>query len=634
MILVRLRLNNFRPYAGRHEVKLAIDSERNTTLITGATGAGKTSLFYALNWVLYGTEGIPGSLISRGIGDPQVASVELEFLHDGKRYVARRTQEVDAASRERQRSFTVEEISAGGRTNDVKNPVEFVNVVLPIYARRYFFFESERIRELARPGNETQIREAVSSVLKLKVLDRITQHLNDATKEYAKQYERTQPDTSQKNLVAAVQQLEITIEEASAHLAKAKEAAALKQVQFQRVRQKLEAFAEVRHIQAQEDAVIAKLEALEANVDQVSRDLRAAVTRSAALVAAAAITSASQILDDKRTRGEVPSGIRQQLVEDLLSHGQCICGRPLDASARRVLESRHRGGVADAVAEAANVASGNLRWVELRAQDKRRALEEGVQARARLNDLLIDAQRELEGIQEKRRGRDVTEDVAELERTMRVYQQELVESLADIKHRETQQADARAELERSQTRLANMQARSAEEAKAKELYALALRARAGAQSVAERYAADMRRLIEAETDKTFHEFHWKEEQFKHVSIGEDYRLEVIDRWGMNALDTMSDGEKQMVSLAFLTAMTHVTGEEAPVVIDMPIARLSEVPVAHIAQGLPELAKQLVLLVIDDELDSEARRALAPRIGREYLLRFDDAVGHTSIEEIR
>ena len=68
-------------------------------------------------------------------------------------------------------------------------------------------------------------------------------------------------------------------------------------------------------------------------------------------------------------------------------------------------------------------------------------------------------------------------------------------------------------------------------------------------------------------------------------------------------------------------------------IDTPFGRLSELPVSSIVTELPQLTKQLVLLVTDREIDNEARALLAPRIGREYDLSFDDETGTTSIVEV-
>ncbi|RKX23628.1 MAG: hypothetical protein DRP47_12540, partial [Candidatus Zixiibacteriota bacterium] len=54
MKLAQLKLENFRQYHGRQRLDFARDNQKNVTVIHGINGAGKTSLFLAINWCLYG----------------------------------------------------------------------------------------------------------------------------------------------------------------------------------------------------------------------------------------------------------------------------------------------------------------------------------------------------------------------------------------------------------------------------------------------------------------------------------------------------------------------------------------------------------------------------------------------------
>jgi DNA sulfur modification protein DndD len=117
-------------------------------------------------------------------------------------------------------------------------------------------------------------------------------------------------------------------------------------------------------------------------------------------------------------------------------------------------------------------------------------------------------------------------------------------------------------------------------------------------------------------------------------LGSDFNLEVIDRYGQQARPELSAGERQVLSLSFITAMAQVSEEEAPLVMDTPFGRLSSHHRNSIAEKLPQLTSQLVLFVTDEELRDEARRNLEPRIGAEYRLDFDRDTSCTSIEEVR
>ncbi|MFQ5422030.1 MAG: AAA family ATPase, partial [Anaerolineae bacterium] len=140
MKLERIVLENFRQYFGQQQLDFARDKQRNVTVIHGINGAGKTSLFLAINWCLYGrnAENIKvvdnvGELVSKEAisraqpGDEVRASVTIAFLHNGDRYTVKRTLTGskrltgDLALNELDQ-FTMMRQGADGRAEPVLNP--------------------------------------------------------------------------------------------------------------------------------------------------------------------------------------------------------------------------------------------------------------------------------------------------------------------------------------------------------------------------------------------------------------------------------------------------------------------------------------------------------------------------------
>ena len=98
---LKLTISAFGPYAGESVLDLQSLGDRGLYLITGDTGAGKTMLFDAICFALYGRSSgqernIGGSKDNGEIFRSQYAKpetetfVELEFLNRGKRYTVRR----------------------------------------------------------------------------------------------------------------------------------------------------------------------------------------------------------------------------------------------------------------------------------------------------------------------------------------------------------------------------------------------------------------------------------------------------------------------------------------------------------------------------------------------------------------
>ena len=94
---VRLILSAFGPYAARQAVDFDRLGERGLYLITGDTGAGKTTLFDAITFALYGAPSGPNRdasmLRSKYADEATPTEVELEFAHAGRRYAVRRNPE-------------------------------------------------------------------------------------------------------------------------------------------------------------------------------------------------------------------------------------------------------------------------------------------------------------------------------------------------------------------------------------------------------------------------------------------------------------------------------------------------------------------------------------------------------------
>ena len=101
MKLTSIKLCNFRSFYGKTpEVTLAGGNVRNTTMIYGSNGAGKTSILNAFTWVLYekfsaafaSTEQLVNkrAIAESEPGQPVECWVEVGWEHEGNRYRATR----------------------------------------------------------------------------------------------------------------------------------------------------------------------------------------------------------------------------------------------------------------------------------------------------------------------------------------------------------------------------------------------------------------------------------------------------------------------------------------------------------------------------------------------------------------
>ncbi len=94
---LKLTISAFGPYAGRCVLDLEDLGERGLYLITGDTGAGKTTIFDAITYALYGSASgdnrEPGMFRSKYAADDVPTEVELVFSYAGKTYTVKRNPE-------------------------------------------------------------------------------------------------------------------------------------------------------------------------------------------------------------------------------------------------------------------------------------------------------------------------------------------------------------------------------------------------------------------------------------------------------------------------------------------------------------------------------------------------------------
>ncbi len=93
----KLTISGFGPYGGKAEIDFAQFGGQGLFLITGDTGAGKTTIFDAIAFALYGEASgqvrEAGMFRSKYAPEDVPTFVELEFEYQGKRYRVTRNPE-------------------------------------------------------------------------------------------------------------------------------------------------------------------------------------------------------------------------------------------------------------------------------------------------------------------------------------------------------------------------------------------------------------------------------------------------------------------------------------------------------------------------------------------------------------
>jgi len=88
MLIEKIKVENFGPFAGTQEMNFSYDDKKNVNVIVGNSATGKTSLAYAIKWVLYGNDATLqnnfglhplNNLVSKNLKNDETSHVKVEL---------------------------------------------------------------------------------------------------------------------------------------------------------------------------------------------------------------------------------------------------------------------------------------------------------------------------------------------------------------------------------------------------------------------------------------------------------------------------------------------------------------------------------------------------------------------------
>ena len=140
--------------------------------------------------------------------------------------------------------------------------------------------------------------------------------------------------------------------------------------------------------------------------------------------------------------------------------------------------------------------------------------------------------------------------------------------------------------------------------------------------------------LKVEIEKILNQLFRKTEFDKILFDEQTFSLTIINQYGNPVdLQSRSEGEKQLIALAMIWALTKVSGSNFPFVIDTPLARLDSIHRSNLVNHyFTKLSDQVIILSTDTEITNDFYQELIPYIEMEYQLVFDPDENFTKIEK--
>lgn len=641
MIIRRLRLYNFGVYAGDNE--FLFTNNKPIVLIGGMNGRGKTTFLEAVLLALYGSNSVAyteskkrsyaqylKSFVNKNAED-KTCIVELEFeINNGlkENYIVKRAwNSIDKKTNES--IFVYKD----GVANEflTQNWPMFVENILPSALSSFFFFDGEKIAEMAVDSSNNQLKNAIRSMLGITVLDVLENDILRNIKKINKKdindksSEVVQELRDEKNqAVKELEEIDVEIEKLAHVLVEDND--------------KLESLHQLYNAKGG-DAVEKKQETMK---------------RRAALK--------SELLSEENLLREIASNeLPLVLVSDLLNN---IKLQAIDEHNDAVMREAVLQ-LDDILDEFANEYQGDtkasfdfIKYVKKRQQNAQDAPVYSLsdQALFQANNLVeglldsskIEAKRIL--VEKKKKQKQIGELDSYL--SLDINEKGLQEVYKSIKK-------AEGKLIRDQVKMSALeQKRSAvnfkvmtttsEFNKHVEAYLATAESRDSAErtikysnmalSILDRYQVELQKRktdILAETITSCYKKLANKKNLinKIVMEADSLAIKYLSEEGKEVTqDSLSAGEQQLMVISILWALAICSKKKLPVIIDTPLSRLDSLHrTALINTYFPNAGEQTIILSTDSEIDSTYYGLMKENVGDEFTLKYDEKTKSTSIE---
>ncbi|MDR7871645.1 MAG: DNA sulfur modification protein DndD [Tissierellaceae bacterium] len=184
MFFTQIELHNFGIYKGTHLIELnnALD-KRNVTLIGGMNGRGKTTILDAIFLTFYGKRALPYIQDGRKRYDTFLREYVNKSATDNYTYVSVTFVMDDNTEIKVIRKWSIEESKSAENLFVLRNGQEdhylsenwnyYIEEVLPFGISRFFFFDNEKISQIADDESFDEIKDSIKAVMGVSIIDKV-----------------------------------------------------------------------------------------------------------------------------------------------------------------------------------------------------------------------------------------------------------------------------------------------------------------------------------------------------------------------------------------------------------------------------------------------------------------------------
>lgn len=659
MELDRLELLNFRQFYGEQSIEFSQQADQNVTVIHGANGSGKTTILNAFLWLFYGDVRLPKpdqianerAMAEVGASGKVDIGVRLSFTHDEIQYTAsrsktiRRNRSSDFTGTEVKTDLHLEFIDEAGNRKVRGNANDSLRQIMPERLREIFFFDGETIDELSAIGGQEKIQTAIQNIMGLTILERGKRHLETVRKRFEEEVSKHGSDELSE-LYEERNDLEDRKASLTEELSDTRESKEKTQEELEDVERRLSELEDSRDLQQERDRLEGEVEDLSEESKAINREIADRISKAGYVpFAAPAVEETARMLREKREKGEIPSEIKTQFVDDLLEMGECICGRellPEKEPYQNVHQWREAAGSSELEEAAMNIAS---RLTEIGEEEEQiyDDITELLEQRSQVSDEIQQKEERISEISGLLEDID-TEDISRLESRRKELDGQVSDYDQQIGTVKGRIEDLEAEIEEIKEEIDQVQEQNKKADLARRRAQMAEYMRDRIDELFQKYQDEVRRSVNDRVNEIFRDIIVKA---YYAEIDDDYSLRILKDIGSDETIPVakSTGERQVASLSFIASLVSLARERYhsdeesiyfsggiyPMIMDSPFGYLDPEYQKRVSSVLPEMAEQVVVLVTQSQWTSEVAGEMDAVAGQRYHLEYHDPSEEPSIE---
>lgn len=652
MLIKSLRYKNFRQFKGEKKIDFSCDPKKNVTIILGDNTFGKTTLLQMFNWCFYDKADFndrPDFLLNLEMAsvmyngdDPIEVFVEIILEHQGREYIIKRKQDYlkingSIQHRNSKLKVTYKDLATGktefiDKDRDMKS---VINLILPEDLSGYFFFDTERVQNVAE---RRDLSASVKGLLGLTVLDNALQHLG---KEENKStvigsfYEDLKANDDSKSAEAfnEIQEAENT----SNYYQKIKENAENEIDKYERQKEILEGkirdLQDTAELQKRKDQLIRYIKSEEDALHKIYSEVPVFFGDDAVWFFAQPLYRQSmELLEQTKVDDKGISDVTANTIKELIKNGRCLCGAEIregNAAYNHLIEQ-----IKYVPPEAIGTTIKHFKK-DIAQYDKLNADDRFFNTlRSRIIDIL----------RLKKNIEDWEETVADIEQQIegkedaRKYQIELndvktrLKKKIDVKERAIVKiAEANSHKERFKKIYDQLVAKSDKGREIKRYLAYAIRIQQWIQEYYKSEEKKIRKELEEHVNTIFQRMYHGERQ---LEINEKYQTvlyTMIQGTNEKVISGESEGLIRVKNFAFIAGLVDLAKNKAlkvgekklenepyPLVLDAPFSNADEEHIKNISRELPKVAEQVIMFVMKKDW-SYSETVILDRVNKMYTL---------------